>query len=114
VSVGVRLTAHARSPLRGISSDVRQLGGAFICLVSLTQAICSSVHPCRGTLPYMAPELVSDPEHVSEKADIWSLGIVLWEMLTLEVPRSTHSLHKPKDPALRSPALHRRAPGRAI
>ncbi len=41
---------------------------------------------CRGTLPYMAPELVSDPERVSEKADVWSLGMVLWEMLTRQVP----------------------------
>ena len=40
----------------------------------------------RGTLPYMAPELVSDPDHVSEKADVWSLGMVLWEMLCLETP----------------------------
>jgi serine/threonine protein kinase len=42
----------------------------------------------RGTLPYMAPELVSDPLRVSEKADVWSLGMVLWEMLTLQVPFS--------------------------
>ena len=34
----------------------------------------------------MAPELVSDPERVSEKADVWSLGMVLWEMLTRQVP----------------------------
>lgn len=34
----------------------------------------------------MAPELVSDPDHVSEKADVWSLGMVLWEMLTLQAP----------------------------
>jgi len=40
----------------------------------------------RGTLPYMAPELVSDPDRVSEKADVWSLGMVLWEMLCLETP----------------------------
>ena len=40
----------------------------------------------RGTLPYMAPELVSDPDHVSEKADVWSLGMVLWEMLALRTP----------------------------
>eukprot|EP00951_Prasinocladus_malaysianus_P032252 scaffold313021_cov41-Prasinocladus_malaysianus.AAC.1 len=35
----------------------------------------------RGTLPYMAPELVSDPDHVSEKADVWSMGIVMWELV---------------------------------
>jgi len=46
----------------------------------------SDVKDLRGTLPYMAPELVSDPERVSEKADVWSLGMVLWELLTLEVP----------------------------
>ncbi len=40
----------------------------------------------RGTLPYMAPEVVNDPQHVSEKADVWSLGMVLWELLTLEIP----------------------------
>ena len=49
--------------------------------------VITSVHcHCRGTLPYMAPELVSDPERVSEKADVWSLGMVLWEMLTRQVP----------------------------
>lgn len=40
----------------------------------------------RGTLPYMAPELVSDPERVCEKADVWSLGVVMWEMLTRQTP----------------------------
>ena len=34
----------------------------------------------------MAPELVSDPERVSRKADVWSLGMVLWELLTRQVP----------------------------
>jgi serine/threonine protein kinase len=34
----------------------------------------------------MAPEVVNDPQHVSEKADVWSLGMVLWELLTLEIP----------------------------
>ena len=41
---------------------------------------------CRGTLPYMAPELVTNSRAVSEKVDVWSLGTVLWEMLTLERP----------------------------
>ncbi len=55
-----------------------------ICTFVTTHVRASDV--CRGTLPYMAPELVSDPERVSEKADVWSLGMVLWEMLTRQVP----------------------------
>ncbi|GAB4816617.1 hypothetical protein N2152v2_003663 [Parachlorella kessleri] len=47
---------------------------------------CSNVHDLRGTLPYMAPEMIMDHQHVTEKADVWSLGVVFWEMLTLEVP----------------------------
>ncbi|KAI8467818.1 MAG: kinase-like protein [Monoraphidium minutum] len=46
----------------------------------------SSCRDLRGTLPYMAPELVADPERVSEKADVWSLGVVMWEMAAREVP----------------------------
>ena len=32
----------------------------------------------RGTLPYMAPEMIMDHQHVTEKADVWSLGVVFW------------------------------------
>lgn len=46
----------------------------------------SNCRDLRGTLPYMAPELVANPEQVSEKADIWSMGVVMWEMYTLDVP----------------------------
>ena len=43
-----------------------------------------SVYPgCRGTLPYMAPELVSNPDRVSEKADVWSLGMVRLPLIAI-------------------------------
>lgn len=42
----------------------------------------------RGTLPYMAPELVSNPLQVSERCDVWSMGVVMWEMYTRESPYS--------------------------
>ena len=34
----------------------------------------------------MAPELATNSLAVSEKVDVWSLGVVLWEMLTLQTP----------------------------
>ena len=34
----------------------------------------------------MAPELASDPDHVSKKADVPPLGMVLREMLALRTP----------------------------
>ncbi|KAI8005714.1 Dual specificity protein kinase shkA [Camellia lanceoleosa] len=39
----------------------------------------------RGTLPWMAPELLNGSSNkVSEKVDVFSFGIVLWEILTGE------------------------------
>ncbi|XP_042377467.1 uncharacterized protein LOC121970676 isoform X1 [Zingiber officinale] len=41
----------------------------------------------RGTLPWMAPELLSGKSNmVSEKIDVYSYGIVMWELLTGEDP----------------------------
>jgi len=39
-----------------------------------------------GTLRYMAPEQLEKPEAVDHRADIYSLGVVLYEMLTGELP----------------------------
>uniref|UniRef100_A0A5B7BJ31 Protein kinase domain-containing protein n=1 Tax=Davidia involucrata TaxID=16924 RepID=A0A5B7BJ31_DAVIN len=41
----------------------------------------------RGTLPWMAPELLNgSSSRVSEKVDVFSFGVALWEMLTGEEP----------------------------
>ncbi|XP_027368938.1 uncharacterized protein LOC113874890 isoform X2 [Abrus precatorius] len=41
----------------------------------------------RGTLPWMAPELLSGKSNmVSEKIDVYSFGIVMWEVLTGNEP----------------------------
>lgn len=38
-----------------------------------------------GTVAWMAPEAIQEAA-CSEKVDIWSFGVVLWELLTCEVP----------------------------
>ncbi|KAK9715529.1 hypothetical protein RND81_06G170800 [Saponaria officinalis] len=41
----------------------------------------------RGTLPWMAPELLSGKSNmVTEKIDVYSFGMVMWEVLTGEEP----------------------------
>ncbi len=39
-----------------------------------------------GTLRYMAPEQMDKPDSVDHRADIYSLGVVIYEMLTGDVP----------------------------
>ena len=50
------------------------------------QSYVSGVRDLRGTLPFIAPELVNDPDRVTEKADVWSMGMLMWELLTLASP----------------------------
>ncbi len=39
-----------------------------------------------GTMYYMAPEQIEQPDKVDHRADIYSMGVVIYEMLTGELP----------------------------
>lgn len=46
----------------------------------------SQTGECAGTPPYMAPEQFDDAKHVDARADMYSFGVMLFEMITGGVP----------------------------
>ncbi|CAH1790216.1 unnamed protein product [Owenia fusiformis] len=84
---------HSEAPVKVIHRDLKSKNvvvtddwtcklcdfGASRCLGSTTRMSLA------GTFPWMAPEVIQSLP-VSEACDTWSYGVVLWEMLTHEVP----------------------------
>lgn len=52
----------------------------------LRNSFVSGVQSIQGTVPWLAPEVVTDPEHLTEKVDVYSFGVVMWELMTGSVP----------------------------
>ncbi|KAJ0184003.1 hypothetical protein K1T71_000426 [Dendrolimus kikuchii] len=52
----------------------------------------SAIMSFTGTVAWMAPEVIRH-EPCSERVDIWSFGVVLWELLTQEVPYKNLETH---------------------
>ena len=40
---------------------------------------------CKQTFPWMSPEIIQS-KPANNSADVWSYGVVLWELITGEVP----------------------------
>ncbi|KAH6555192.1 hypothetical protein KP509_1Z275100 [Ceratopteris richardii] len=70
--------------LRDIHRPICKVGDLGLSKVKQQTMISGGV---RGTLPWMAPELLNGSSTlVSEKVDVFSFGIALWELLTGEEP----------------------------
>ncbi len=58
----------------------------------------TATHQIMGTLHYMAPEQIDKPLSVDHRADIYSLGVVFYELLTGELPLGRFKLPSEKAP----------------
>lgn len=59
---------------------------AKICDFGLSHKNTVATKDTKGTCRWMAPEVVTQQEEITWKCDVYSYGIVLWEMLTREIP----------------------------
>uniref|UniRef100_A0A8B9HHZ0 Sterile alpha motif and leucine zipper containing kinase AZK n=1 Tax=Astyanax mexicanus TaxID=7994 RepID=A0A8B9HHZ0_ASTMX len=85
---------HAEAPVKVIHRDLKSRNGNVnncltlhqICDFGASKFLSHTTHMSLvGTFPWMAPEVIQSLP-VSETCDTYSYGVVLWEMLTREVP----------------------------
>lgn len=77
---------------------------------------CAAQSPCVGTLTYAAPEMISDALPLDPQADIYSLGVTAYELLTGRPPFFDMPAHEvaqaqlqqtPPSPVRQNPLLQR-------
>jgi len=57
-------------------------------------------HQTMGTLKYMAPEQLTSPRRVDARADLYSVGVCIYEMLTGRLPLGAFKVPTEVDPTL--------------
>jgi tRNA A-37 threonylcarbamoyl transferase component Bud32 len=65
---------------------ITDFGIAKIVHGEITRETITQSQMVLGTMPYIAPEQYENPKSIDHRADIYSLGVVIYEMLTGELP----------------------------
>uniref|UniRef100_A0A3Q3JFZ4 Protein kinase domain-containing protein n=1 Tax=Monopterus albus TaxID=43700 RepID=A0A3Q3JFZ4_MONAL len=83
---------HSEAPIKVIHRDLKSRNVSIlflllqICDFGASKFVMHTTHMSLvGTFPWMAPEVIQSLP-VSETCDTFSYGVVLWEMLTREIP----------------------------
>ncbi|HWY31719.1 MAG TPA: protein kinase, partial [Candidatus Acidoferrum sp.] len=77
---------------------ITDFGIAKIIGVATGKSSLTGARDVVGTPHYMAPEQIENPQAVDHRADIYSLGVVFYEMLTGELPLGRFSPPSQKAP----------------
>ncbi len=70
----------------GDRAKISDFGIAQISLPGLEHSTLTSEHAALGTISYMSPEQRTDSHSVTHLTDIFSFGVMLYQMLTSELP----------------------------
>jgi len=89
----VRLVDFGVAKLVGQDESEGEAAASPAGQLTLTQVGCAL-----GTPNYMAPEQLLNPSAVDQRADIYSLGVVFYEMLTGELPQGRFAPPSHKTP----------------
>ncbi|RHZ43857.1 hypothetical protein Glove_851g4 [Diversispora epigaea] len=71
----------------------------YISDLGLSGPVNKQLDSIYGNLPYIAPELLYKKKY-TKKSNVYSLGIILWEVITGETPFSDHEFNSDSDFAL--------------
>jgi len=58
------------------------------------QSSLTGTNTLMGTIPYMSPEQLLSAKDIDARADIWSLGVVLHELVTGDLPFQGRDMHE--------------------
>ena len=75
---------------------IADFGLAKLLVANPEQFTLTGTRQVLGTRNYMAPEQIETPESVDHRADLYSLGVVFYELLTGELPLGRFSLPSEK------------------